>query len=61
MRPISIAANMQLCRGALPGLSSFLIVPLKQIPEEPEDSEKADSKIQESNKAHAGPGQEAGP
>jgi hypothetical protein len=26
----------------------------KQISEEPEDSEKVDSKIQESNKAHGG-------
>jgi hypothetical protein len=56
MSPGPIAANMQLCRKALPGLSSFLIMASKQIPEEPEDSEKVDSKIPESNKAHGGLG-----
>lgn len=56
MSPSPIAANMQLCRGALPGLFSFLIMAFKQISEEPEDSEKVDSKIQESNKAHGGLG-----
>ena len=61
MSPSPIAANMQLCRGAFPGLSSFLMMASKQIPEEPEDSEKVDSKIQENNKAHGGLNQAVGP